>query len=114
MNVPRSASCAACRASRPHRLRFAAEETVRTADPTGWLMNAPMVGNWQVEVKAVRPFTIHGDLYYELHVVRRDDPGGQMLALRVPQHATRGAPQPGDRLEVTFLMGQVTSARPSS
>jgi hypothetical protein len=77
-------------------------------------MNAPMVGSWRVEVKAVRPFTIHGDLYYELHVVRTDEPGGQVLALRVPQHATQGVPQAGDRLEVTFLMGQVTAARPSS
>ena len=74
-------------------------------------MNAPMVGSWRVEVKAVRPFTIHGDLYYELHVVRTDEPGGQVLALRVPQHATEGVPQGGDQLDVTFLMGQVTAAR---
>ena len=74
-------------------------------------MNAPMVGSWRVEVRAVRPFTIHGDLYFELHVVRTDEPGGQVLALRVPQHATPGVVQPGDELEVTFLMGQVTSAR---
>ena len=25
-------------------------------------MNAPMVGSWSIEVKAVKPFTIHGDL----------------------------------------------------
>ena len=74
-------------------------------------MNAPMVGSWRVEVKAVRPFTIHGDLYYELHVVRADEPGGQAMALRVPQHVTEGVPQAGDVLEVTFLMGQVTAAR---
>ena len=74
-------------------------------------MNAPMVGSWKVEVKAVRPFTIHGDFYFELHVVRTDEPGGQVLAIRVPQHATPGVVQAGDELEVTFLMGQVTSAR---
>jgi hypothetical protein len=77
-------------------------------------MDVPMVGNWRVEVKAVRPFTIHGDLYYELHVVRADEPGDQVLALRVPQHAAQGVPRPGDRLDVTFLMGQVTSAKPVS
>ena len=76
-------------------------------------MNAPMAGSWQVEVKAVRPFTIHGDLYFELHVVRTDEPGGQAFALRVPQHATASTPAAGDRLEVTFLMGQVTGARPA-
>ena len=74
-------------------------------------MNAPMVGSWSVEVKAVRPFTIHGDLYYELHVVRTDDVAAQLLALRVPRHAVDAEPAAGDRLNVSFLMGQVTSAR---
>ena len=75
-------------------------------------MNVPMVGSWVVDVRAVRPFSIHGDLYYELHVVRTDDPSGQMMALRVPQHATAGAPREGERLSLTFLMGQVTGAKP--
>jgi len=70
-----------------------------------------MVGSWSVEVKAVRPFTIHGDVYYELHVVRTDDADAQLLALRVPQHALSGEPAAGDRLTVSFLMGQVTSAQ---
>ena len=74
-------------------------------------MQAPMVGSWSVEVKAARPFTIHGDLYYELHVVRTDDAAAQVLALRVPQHAVDGEPAAGDRLNVSFLMGQVTSAK---
>jgi hypothetical protein len=61
----------------------------------------------------VRPFTIHGDLYYELHVIRRDDAGGQVLALKVPAHATSAAPASGQTLTVTFLMGQVTGAKPA-
>jgi hypothetical protein len=79
-------------------------------------MNAPMVGSWSVEVREVRPFTIHGDLYYELHVHRADEPtppGGavSLFALRVPQHATQSVPRAGDRLVVTFLMGQVTGVK---
>jgi hypothetical protein len=73
-------------------------------------MIAPMIGTWTVQVKAVRPFTIHSDLYYELHVVRDDEPD-QVLGLKVPQHAADGEPQVGQRLVVTFLMGQVTSTR---
>ena len=76
-------------------------------------MNAPMVGNWPVRVKAVRPFTIHGDLYFELHVRRLDESTDEVLALRVPQHATTRQPAPGDKLTITFLMGQVTAARES-
>jgi hypothetical protein len=74
-------------------------------------MQTPMIGTWTVHVRAVRPFTIHGDLYYELAVVRDDLPD-QLLAIRVPQHATAGEPQPGAELTVQFLMGQVTSAKP--
>ena len=74
-------------------------------------MNAPMVGSWSVRVNEVRPFTIHGDLYYELHVTRLEaDPSGD-LAIRVPQHAVATIPKPGDKLSITFLMGQVTTAK---
>jgi hypothetical protein len=74
-------------------------------------MNAPMVGSWSVEVKDVRPYTIHGDLYYELDAVRLDDAGSTVLTVRLPQHAVSGLPKPGDKLAITFLMGQVTAAK---
>jgi len=71
-------------------------------------VSTPMVGTWTVNVKAVKPFTIHGDVYYELHVTRDEQPE-QVLGLRIPHHVvSAGAPQPGDRLVLTFLMGQVT------
>jgi hypothetical protein len=73
-------------------------------------MPPPMIGNWSVEVKAVRPFTIHGDLYYELHVINPDN-AQQLMALRVPQHAIEGVPTAGEKLTLTFLMGQVTQAK---
>jgi hypothetical protein len=66
-----------------------------------------MIGSWPVEVMAVRPFTIHGDIYWELAVSRIDVPGE--LVLRVPQHAAKVEPVAGQRLSVTFLMGQVTA-----
>jgi hypothetical protein len=66
-----------------------------------------MIGNWSVLVHNVRPFTIHGDLYYELTVERIDEPGAGLL-IHVPQHAATKEPLPGQRLTVTFLMGQVT------
>ncbi len=75
-------------------------------------MNAPMMGSWSVEVKEAKPFTIHGDLYYELLVIRLDDPTHALLAIRVPQHAMSGTPKTGDKLAVSFLMGQVTGAAP--
>jgi hypothetical protein len=76
-------------------------------------IQTPMIGSWTVRVVAVRPFTIHGDLYYELHVVRTDvASAGEAFVIKVPQHAVAGEPQVGQVLAVTFLMGQVTRAQP--
>lgn len=71
----------------------------------------PMTGSWRVRVHAVRPFSIHGDLYFEVHVTRLDDPAERMLAVRIPRHAAPTTPVSGQVLELAFLMGQVTSAR---
>jgi hypothetical protein len=72
--------------------------------------SAPMFGNWTVVVHAVKPFSIHGDLYFELTISRVDEPGNAMLAVRLAQHAVRATPTVGDRMTLTFLMGQVTGA----
>lgn len=72
-------------------------------------MALPMVGSWTVTVNAARPFTIHGDLYFELHVSRSDDASDHLL--RVPQHAIKGDLTPGAHATLTFLMGQVTELR---
>lgn len=71
-----------------------------------------MIGSWTVQVKTVKPFSIHGDLYYEVAAVRTNDAQGQPFTLRLPQHTTAGEPQPGQTLLVKFLMGQVTEAKP--
>jgi hypothetical protein len=73
-------------------------------------MNAPMVGSWVVRVHEVRPFSIHGDEYYELHVTRYEDTS-RLMALRVAKHAIDAQPETGQSLEITFLMGQVTGAK---
>lgn len=81
-------------------------------------MTPPMFGDWVVDVVRAQPVSIHGDLYYEVLVVRADDAAGagdagrQGVVLRVPQHAVAAAPEAGQRLKVTFLMGQVTGAKP--
>jgi hypothetical protein len=76
-------------------------------------MQPPMIGTWTIQVTSARPYTIHGDLYYELQAVRTDDATKSPIILRVPQHAVSSQPIPGQILEVTFLMGQVTAAKPA-
>jgi hypothetical protein len=75
-------------------------------------MQPPMIGTWTIQVNSAKPYTIHGDLYYELHGIRTDDPTHSPIVLRLPQHATSAPPIAGQTLEVTFLMGQVTAAKP--
>ena len=74
-------------------------------------MQPPMIGSWTVRVKAVKPFTIHGDLYYELQGVRANDAAGEVFAIRIPRHATAGEPHAGQTLLIKFLMGQATEAK---
>ncbi len=71
-------------------------------------MQTPMIGTWTATVKGIRPFTIHSDLYYEL-VLSREGEEGQ-VAVRVPQHACEPIGT-GDRVELSFLMGQVTQVK---
>jgi hypothetical protein len=77
-------------------------------------MQPPMIGSWTVRVQAVRPFSIHGDLYYELQAVRTNDAQGNVLALKIPQHAAGFEPRPGETYMIKFLMGQATEVRPAS
>ena len=74
-------------------------------------MDLPMTGAWTMSVHGVRPFTIHGDLYYEVHATRLDVDDARVFALRIAQHAMPRAPSAGETIEVSFLMGQVTAGR---
>ena len=67
-----------------------------------------MAGAWRCRVVDGRPFTIHGDAYWELAVVSVAD--GAAWTIRVPAHAVAGGEMPaiGSVVEVTFLLGQVT------
>jgi hypothetical protein len=73
-------------------------------------MRPPMVGTWQAEIVGVRPFQIHGDDYFELLISRLDTPPGDQpeAILRAPSHAFKRPPAEGQRVEIAFLMGQVT------
>ena len=72
-------------------------------------MSLPMIGTWTVTVNAVRPFDIHGDRYFALHVTRPED--GSDHLVRVPAHAAKVDLRPGGSATLTFLMGQVTDVR---
>lgn len=72
-------------------------------------MPLPMIGTWTVVVNGARPFAIHGDAYFEVHVTHLEDRTDHLV--RVPAHAVAGTLEPGTRATLTFLMGQVTEIR---
>jgi hypothetical protein len=71
-------------------------------------MQFPMAGSWTVTIREVRPFTIHGDMYYELVV----DHDAGTANLRVPSHAVAGGLVVDSAVTVSFLLGQVTKVVP--
>jgi hypothetical protein len=73
-------------------------------------MQPPLMGTWSVEIIAVKAYEIHSDRYFELLVTRLDDATESPEAvLRTPVHALGSlTPEPGQRVVITFLMGQVT------
>ena len=73
-------------------------------------MPLPLLGPATVTILRSTPFAIHGDPYFELHVQQLD--GTDQSIVRVPKHAITGAdPRQGERVELTFLMGQVTALK---
>lgn len=72
-------------------------------------MPLPMIGTWNVIVNTARPFSIHGDAYFEVHVTNVADQTDHLV--RIPAHAIGGTPEPGSLATLTFLMGQVTEVR---
>lgn len=66
----------------------------------------PMFGVCHGVVEGVRNVSIHGDVYFDVRL-RREDVVGVSMA-RVPSHVCGRPPAVGDRVELQFLMGQVS------
>ncbi|MEX2446268.1 MAG: hypothetical protein WD734_02925 [Dehalococcoidia bacterium] len=56
-------------------------------------------------IQAVQPYQLHGVLYYHLEYV--PDGQEQPRAARVPHEAAYPDPQPGDRVDVSEILGIV-------
>ncbi len=76
-------------------------------------MQPPMIGTWQVRIMAARAYSIHGDAYYEMQVTPDNSTEAEpsQMILRAPSHAFTTPPATNQRVEIQFLMGQVTSVK---
>jgi hypothetical protein len=77
-----------------------------------------MFGRARFHVLRAASISIHGDIYFDTTVTpapapgssNADDPAADPpppVTIRLPSHLCDRPPQPGDTLELGFLMGQV-------
>ena len=60
-------------------------------------------------VKKVQPVSIHGQISLDVHFVDPDDPQGQVSLARLGPEAMPRNLEPGDRVELHYVLGVVTS-----
>lgn len=56
-------------------------------------------------LKRVQPVSIHGQVSWDVFYTTTDDPDGQIHVARLGPEAVTGNLEPGDRIEVQYLMG---------
>ena len=65
-------------------------------------------------IKKIQPVSIHGQISLDVYFVDPDDPQGQVSLARMGADAMPRHLEPGDRVEMHYLMGVVTSITKSS
>jgi hypothetical protein len=60
-------------------------------------------------VKKVQPVSIHGQLSLDVFFVDADDPEGQASLARIGQESVPRNIEPGDRVNLHYVLGVVTS-----
>ena len=58
-------------------------------------------------LKELRPYNLHGEVYFELHYLFVDGPGGPVHGARLPHDALYPDPRPGDRVRLHFVMNML-------
>jgi hypothetical protein len=56
-------------------------------------------------VRRLQPMSIHGQISWDVFFADPDDPDGQMHLARVGPEAIEGSLEPGDRIQVEYLVG---------
>ncbi len=56
-------------------------------------------------LKRIQPVSIHGQISCDVVFADVDDPDGQVHLVRLGPEAVSGDPEPGDRIQVEYLVG---------
>ena len=66
-------------------------------------------GSRSALIKKIQPVSIHGQISLDVYFVDPEDPQGQVSLARLGAAAMPRHLEPGDRVEMHYLMGVVTS-----
>lgn len=59
-------------------------------------------------VKKIQPVSVHGQLSLDVYFVDPDDPTGQVSLARIGPESVPRHLEPGDRVELHYVLGSVT------
>lgn len=59
-------------------------------------------------VKKIQPVSIHGQISLDVYFVDPDEPDGQVSLARVGPESVPRALEPGDRVDLHYMLGVVT------
>jgi len=66
-------------------------------------------------IKRIQPVSIHGQISLDVYLVDPEEPDGQVSLARLGPEAIPRDLEPGDRIDVHYLMGAIVSiTRPGS
>jgi hypothetical protein len=66
-------------------------------------------------IKKIQPVSIHGQISLDVYLVDPEEPEGQVSRARLGPEAVPRDLEPGDRIDVHYLMGTIISiTRPGS
>lgn len=60
-------------------------------------------------IKKIQPISIHGQISLDVYLVDPDDPDGQVSLARLGPESVPRDLEPGDRIDVHYLLGTITS-----
>jgi hypothetical protein len=66
-------------------------------------------------IKRIQPVSIHGQVSLDVYFVDPDDPDGQVSLARIGEESVPRSLEPGDRVDLHYLLGVVTAiTKPSA
>lgn len=60
-------------------------------------------------IKKIQPVSIHGQISLDVYFVDPEDPGGQVSRARIGPESVPKDLEPGDEVDLHYLLGAVTS-----